>query len=77
MARHVAAVRLGSNQLPLPVCAATPSRERPLFQYNQQPPAGLFAAPARLGTDPAVLVPGGMPIALVPTCPAGGYTRLK
>src|SRR5215471_19360251 len=49
----------------------------PLFQGAQELPAGLLAAAAGLGTDPAVGVVLGVPLALVTAALADGYARLQ
>ena len=47
-----------------------------LFHGVQQFPAGLLAAPARLGADPAVLVHPGMLLACVAAALADGHAGL-
>jgi hypothetical protein len=48
-----------------------------LLDGVQELPAGLFAAPAGLGADPAVLVHPGMPLAFVAAAPADGHAGLQ
>src|SRR5437660_7226913 len=48
-----------------------------LLQGTQQLPAGLLAAPASLGADPAVRVVRGMPLALVAAALADGHAGLQ
>jgi hypothetical protein len=47
------------------------------FQGAQQLPAGLLAASACLGTDPAMLVHLGMPLAFVAAALADGHAGLQ
>src|SRR5215472_14893886 len=51
--------------------------DRHLLQGAQELPAGLLAAPAGLGADPAVRVVLGMPLALVTTALADGHASLQ
>src|SRR5262245_41714149 len=48
-----------------------------LLQDGQELPAGLLAPPAGLGTDAAVLVHVGMPLALVAAALAAGHAGLQ
>src|SRR5215208_7841870 len=48
-----------------------------LLHRGQQVVAGLLAATAGLGAEPAVLVHPGMPLAFVPAALADGHTRLE
>jgi hypothetical protein len=48
-----------------------------LFQGAQELPAGLLAAPAGLGADPAVLVHPGVLLALIAAAPADGRAGLQ